>query len=163
MLVYAHHYSFPQHVYYNDFRKITHTLHTYIPLTLYPRKGSRDISDIQRVWYIPYQAETYMHLLTWVGFGLLGYVPNTLYIWDVCWRTKTPIFYQNDLAMRNTADVTGGKPIAVWTQTTSGASAINSLVAFYDIHRRKEVVLFFFFWPGHHTIHNIRVICLKSA
>jgi hypothetical protein len=22
-----------------------------------------------------------MHLLTWVGFGLLGYVPNTLYIW----------------------------------------------------------------------------------
>jgi hypothetical protein len=21
----------------------------------------------------------YMHLLTWVGFGLLGYVPNTLY------------------------------------------------------------------------------------
>jgi hypothetical protein len=22
----------------------------------------------------------YMHLLTWVGFGLLGYVPNTLYI-----------------------------------------------------------------------------------
>jgi hypothetical protein len=21
----------------------------------------------------------YMHLLTWVGFGLIGYVPNTLY------------------------------------------------------------------------------------
>jgi hypothetical protein len=26
---------------------------------------------------------------------------------------ETPTFYQNDLAMRNTADVTGGKPIAV--------------------------------------------------
>jgi hypothetical protein len=22
----------------------------------------------------------YMHPLTWVGFGLIGYVPNTLYI-----------------------------------------------------------------------------------
>jgi hypothetical protein len=22
----------------------------------------------------------YMHLLTWVGFGLKGYVPNTLYM-----------------------------------------------------------------------------------
>jgi hypothetical protein len=29
-------------------------------------------------------------------------------------REPTPTFYQNDLAMRNTADVTGGKPIAVW-------------------------------------------------
>jgi hypothetical protein len=26
---------------------------------------------------------------------------------------ETLIFYQNDLAVRNTADVTGGKPIAV--------------------------------------------------
>jgi hypothetical protein len=36
--------------------------------------------------------------------------------------------------MRNTADVTGGKPIAVWTQSISGAIAINPLVAFYDTH-----------------------------
>jgi hypothetical protein len=35
--------------------------------------------------------------------------------------------------MRNTADVTGGKPIAV-LQSISGVSAINPLVAFYDIH-----------------------------
>jgi hypothetical protein len=46
---------------------------TYIPLTLYPRRGSRGISDI----------------------------------------APTPTFYQNYLAVRNTADVTGGKPIAV--------------------------------------------------
>jgi hypothetical protein len=26
----------------------------------------------------------YMYLLTWVGFGLIGYVPNTLYISDLC-------------------------------------------------------------------------------
>jgi hypothetical protein len=36
--------------------------------------------------------------------------------------------------MRNTADVTGGKPIAVLLQSISGVSAINPLVAFYDIH-----------------------------
>jgi hypothetical protein len=26
----------------------------------------------------------YMHLSTWVGFGLIGYVPNTLYMYDLC-------------------------------------------------------------------------------
>jgi hypothetical protein len=34
--------------------------------------------------------------------------------------------------MINTADV-AGKPIAVWSQTISGVSAVNPLVAFYDI------------------------------
>jgi hypothetical protein len=33
--------------------------------------------------------------------------------------------------------VTGGKPIAVWSQSITGVSAINPLVAFYDIHGRK--------------------------
>jgi hypothetical protein len=47
--------------------------------------------------------------------------------------------------MRNTADVTGGKPIAVLLQFISGVSAINPLVAFYDIHGRKREVLFFLF------------------
>jgi hypothetical protein len=40
--------------------------------------------------------------------------------------------------MRNTADVTGGKPIAVWLQSISGVSAINPLVAFYDIQGGKR-------------------------
>jgi hypothetical protein len=31
--------------------------------------------------------------------------------------SDTPTFYQNDTAMKNTADMTGGKPIAVWTQS----------------------------------------------
>jgi hypothetical protein len=44
-------------------------------------------------------------------------------------------------------DVTGGKPIAVWTQSISGVSAINPLVAFYDIHEGKREVLFFYFVP----------------
>jgi hypothetical protein len=49
--------------------------------------------------------------------------------------------------MRNTADVTGGKPIAVLLQSISGLSANNPLVAFYDIHGGKRQVLFFYFVP----------------
>jgi hypothetical protein len=71
-------------------------IHTYLILTLYPRKGNRDITDIER-----------------------------------------PTFYQNDLAMRYTADVTGGKPIAAYVQSSPGACAVNPLVVFYDIHGRK--------------------------
>jgi hypothetical protein len=47
--------------------------------------------------------------------------------------------------MSNTADVTGGKPIAVCSQSISGVKAINSIVAFYDIHGKKREVLFFYF------------------
>jgi hypothetical protein len=39
--------------------------------------------------------------------------------------------------------MTGGKPIAVLLRSISGVSAINTLVAFYDIHGRKGKVLFF--------------------
>jgi hypothetical protein len=49
--------------------------------------------------------------------------------------------------MRNTADVTGGKPIAVLLQSISGVSAINPLVLFYNIHGGKREVLFFYFVP----------------
>jgi hypothetical protein len=46
--------------------------------------------------------------------------------------------------MRNTADVTGGKPIAILLQPISAVSAINPLVAFYDIHGGKRDVLLFY-------------------
>jgi hypothetical protein len=49
--------------------------------------------------------------------------------------------------MRNTADVTDGKPIAVLLQSILGLSAINPLVAFYDIHGGKRDVLYFYFIP----------------
>jgi hypothetical protein len=50
--------------------------------------------------------------------------------------------------MRDTADVSGGKPIAVFLQFISGVIAINALVAFYDIHYGgKREVLFFYFVP----------------
>jgi hypothetical protein len=41
--------------------------------------------------------------------------------------------------------VTGGKPIAVLLQSISGVSAINPLVAFYDIHGGKREVLFIYY------------------
>jgi hypothetical protein len=62
--------------------------------------------------------------------------------------------------MRNTADVTGGKPIAVLLQFISGVSAINPLVAFYDIHGVSSISPFtlsfergaiLLFCSGHHT------------
>jgi hypothetical protein len=49
--------------------------------------------------------------------------------------------------MRNTADVTSGKTIAVLLQCISGVNAINPLVAFYDIHGGYSDVLFFYFVP----------------
>jgi hypothetical protein len=49
--------------------------------------------------------------------------------------------------MRNTADVSGGKLIAVLLQSISGVSAINPIVAFYGIHGGKREVLFFYFVP----------------
>jgi hypothetical protein len=49
--------------------------------------------------------------------------------------------------MRHTADVTGGTPIAVLLQSISGVSAINLLVAFYDINGGMRDVLFFYFVP----------------
>jgi hypothetical protein len=45
--------------------------------------------------------------------------------------------------MRNTADVTGGKHIAILLQAISGVSAINSLVAFYGIYGGKRVLFFY--------------------
>jgi hypothetical protein len=38
-----------------------------------------------------------------------------------------PTFYQNYLAMKNTADVTGDNPIAVWSHYISDVSAINPI------------------------------------
>jgi hypothetical protein len=46
--------------------------------------------------------------------------------------------------MKNTADVTG-QVVSRWLlQSISCVSAINPLVAFYDIHAGKKEILFFF-------------------
>jgi hypothetical protein len=59
------------------------------------------------------------------------------------YSSEMPTFYHNYSAMRNTADMAGGKPIAVRLQSISGGHAVNPLVTFYDIHGRKREVLFF--------------------
>jgi hypothetical protein len=58
--------------------------------------------------------------------------------------------------MGNTADGTGGKPIAILLQSISGVSAINPLVAFNDIHGGKREVLFFYFVPD--TTRGLKII-----
>jgi hypothetical protein len=60
--------------------------------------------------------------------------------------------------MKNIADVTDGKPIAVLMQSISGVSAINPLVAFYDIHGEMREVIFFYYVPDT-TRDNARVQC----
>jgi hypothetical protein len=68
--------------------------------------------------------------------------------------------------MRNTADVTDGKPVAVLLQSISGLSDINSLVAFYDIHGGKREVIFFYFVPDitrDQIKHNIVQKCLSIS
>jgi hypothetical protein len=60
---------------------------------------------------------------------------------------------------RKNADVTGGKPIVVRSQSISGINAINHLLAFYDIHGRQREV-FFYFVPD---IKRDDVKCIISA
>jgi hypothetical protein len=61
--------------------------------------------------------------------------------------------------MRNTADVTGGKPLAVLLQSISGVSAINPLVPIYDIHREKREVIFFYFVPDTTREKIYEIVC----
>jgi hypothetical protein len=70
--------------------------------------------------------------------------------------------YQNDLAMRNTADMTGGKPNTVWSESFLGVlvCAINPLVAFYDIHGRNGEMLIFCTVPD--TTRDISLIYNNS-
>jgi hypothetical protein len=60
--------------------------------------------------------------------------------------------------MRNTADVTDGKPIAVLLQSISGVSAINLLVVFNDIHGGKREVLFFILSRTPHETYRIIIL-----
>jgi hypothetical protein len=63
--------------------------------------------------------------------------------------------------MKNTANVTGGKPIAVLLQSISGVSAINPIVAFYDIHGGKRAVLFFYFVPDTQEESRDLILCFR--
>jgi hypothetical protein len=57
-----------------------------------------------------------------------------------------------------------GNPIAILLQSISGVSAINPLVTFYDIHRGKREVLFFYFSrTPHETINTTLYSVLFST
>jgi hypothetical protein len=58
--------------------------------------------------------------------------------------------------------MTGGKPIAVLLQSISGVSAINPLVAFYDIHGGKREVLFFYFVPDTTRVADVLVAGIRQ-
>jgi hypothetical protein len=55
--------------------------------------------------------------------------------------------------------MTCGKPIAVLLQSISSVSAINPLVAFYDIHGGKRGAILLF-CPGHH-MRQFTITCLS--
>jgi hypothetical protein len=58
-----------------------------------------------------------------------------------------------------TADVTVGMPIAIKLQSITSKSAVNHLVAYYDIHGRKKELLFFYFVPD--TTGDINIYLYK--
>jgi hypothetical protein len=60
--------------------------------------------------------------------------------------------------VKNTAYVIGGKPIVILLQSISGVSAINTLVAFYDIYGGKREVQFFYFVQDTTRDDTIRLI-----
>jgi hypothetical protein len=70
------------------------------------------------------------------------FIKDPLTLYPRRYSSETPTFYQNDLAMRNTAGLTGGKPIAVWSQSISCVSVVNTLVAFYDNHEWQRCYSF---------------------
>jgi hypothetical protein len=112
--------------------------------------------------------------VTSLGVKLFHVLNTTINIKDILWRrlenskiwriytsvvvkglkvnywysSETPTFYQNYWAMSNTADGTGDKPIAVWSQSISDLITLNPLIAFYDIHGRKRDVLLFYSVPN---------------
>jgi hypothetical protein len=92
-------------------------------------KGSRSISNI------PLRFLILIQILREKYFGHVGHV--------------LPKFF---------FDVTGGKPIAVLLQSISGVSAINPLVAFYDIHGGSREVIFFYFVPDTTRVHLIPIL-----
>jgi hypothetical protein len=81
------------------------------------------------------------------------YISLTLYLrrGGLRYSLRALTFYQNDLAMRNTSDVTSGKPIAVWSQSISGLSAVNLLSHRLRNPWKEGKGAILLLCPGHHT------------
>jgi hypothetical protein len=79
-----------------------------------------------------------MHLLTWLGFGLLGYVPNTLYKMDI---NLINILYsvednRLDISMAGSLKL-GYAPRHRFPIHSSSQIKCNVTVDFYDKSREK--------------------------
>jgi hypothetical protein len=116
-------------------------------------------------WQCPWDGDfsftRFVRLLTlslWCYYWFMyihTYIPLMLYPQsgsrgNLRYYSESPTFYQNYLAMSNTADVTGGKPIDVWSQSISGVNAINPLVALRHPWKKERGAILLF-CPGHHT------------
>jgi hypothetical protein len=87
------------------------------------------------IWIVTYIHTT--HALSPKGFQRhLEYSSQTLHFERL--ETEILVKLPKLLALSNTTDVIGGKPITVWSQSISGVNDINLIVAFYDIHGRKK-------------------------
>jgi hypothetical protein len=82
------------------------------------------------------------------------------------YSSETPKLYQNDIAMRTTSDVIGGKTvksIAVSSQSITGMRAINPLFSRLLRHLwNKWRCAILLFWSGHHTRKNLMSLNLNS-
>jgi hypothetical protein len=73
--------------------------------------------------------------------NLFTYILLTLYLlmgsWDIWDIPPIPTFYQNVVAMRNTSDMIGGKPIAVWSQSISRSIGFQNTYLLYCVLQRR--------------------------
>jgi cytochrome P450 len=98
-------------------RVILESLRMYPPVPIIARKLNRDVK---------------------IGkISIHTYIPLTLYpkSIDLRYFVQDAHLYVNDLALRDTADEKGGKPITVRPQSFSGVKDFIPLVAFYNIYR----------------------------
>jgi hypothetical protein len=65
--------------------------------------------------------------------------------------------------MRNTANVTNGKPIAVWSQSISGVSVVNSFSHLIQHPYKKGRCAMLLFCPGHHKRQNEKYEGIKRT
>jgi hypothetical protein len=75
-----------------------------------------------------------------IGMSLMLYPRKSSRYNHRRYSSQTLKFFKNGLVIRNTADMTGGKPSS---QSVSGVRAVNPLFALYNICGRKGVVLCF--------------------
>jgi hypothetical protein len=122
---------------------------TYKPLKLYSRWGNRGIY-FRQVADIQTRQNNIVnkHKYTYIYKHHSRFIPEGQQR-HLRYSSKMPPFYHIYLAMKNTADVTAGKPITVWSQSISDVSAINPFTTL--IEERERCYSFILFLTPHET------------